>query len=67
LVARELELKGLVTVTLNMFHELGDYVLPPRMVKTDNDYGAPFGQPGDFEDQKRTLLTCLNLIKRETP
>lgn len=63
LLGRALELAGFVTVTLNMFHELGDIVAAPRTLMTNNDYGAPFDKPHKLNEQKDLLKSCFGMLE----
>lgn len=68
LIARILEEQGIPTVTLNMFPEVADYVIPPRTLQTKFVFGAPIGDPGNRELHRKVLESCLTLLeKAETP
>lgn len=45
-----------------MFKELGEYNQAPRLIFTENDFGAPFGQPMDSESQINLIKTCLSKL-----
>lgn len=65
LIARYLESNGIPTVTINMFEEVGIYNEPPRILFTKHDFGAPFGDIGDIDTQRQTLIECLKLLENE--
>lgn len=62
LIARHIEAAGIPTVTLNMFKEVGEVNQPPRIVYTENDFGAPFGQPHDDDNQLILLRECFTKL-----
>ncbi len=62
LIARELEKNGIATVTLNMFLELAEKVLPPRTVNVNFPFGAPFGDPDNKVLQLKVMRAALDML-----
>jgi len=62
LIARELEENGIATVTLNMFLELAEKVLPPRTVNVNFPFGAPFGDPDNKKLQLKVIKASLDML-----
>lgn len=60
LIARHLEANGISTVTLNMFKEVGELNQPPRILYTENEFGAPFGKPHDTVNQMKLVEACFD-------
>jgi D-proline reductase (dithiol) PrdB len=63
LVARALELAGILTITLAVVREVMESVRPPRVALYNGDIGSVSGQPGWPEHQRRILDEALRLIE----
>jgi len=50
-------------VTLSMFEDMVNQIIPPRTILTKFPFGAPFGDPGNIELQLKVIEECLELLK----
>ncbi|MEE8342061.1 MAG: hypothetical protein V3R52_08200 [Candidatus Neomarinimicrobiota bacterium] len=67
MIARSLELKGIRT-TLTSWNAKSIYsVLPPRATITALKRGITLGHPNDIDQQRRILLSTLNLLSQDAP
>lgn len=62
-MARVLEELGIPTVTINMFTEVVDTVIPPRTILTQFPFGAPLGFPRNKKMQLFLLREALGLLE----
>ena len=62
LLARELETRGLPTVTVTMLPELTRLVGAPRSLSVRFPFGAPCGEPSNRELHRGVLLEALELL-----
>ncbi len=63
LVARELESRGIATVSLMLLREVAEKVCPPRsLVVPEFGWGQPLGPPGDAALHRRVALEALEMI-----
>lgn len=67
LIARGLELNGVVTTLTSWNTEKIQATLPPRATLTQLPRGATLGNPGDAGQQRRVLAATLALLAREAP
>ena len=63
LIAAELELQGISTVTLLLLREVGEAVRPPRALFVPFPHGYPLGRPDDPPRQLAVLEAALRLLK----
>lgn len=63
LIARELEKNGIATVTVNMFREVAELIIPPRTINVNFPFGAPFGDPNNKELQLKVINEALNMLE----
>lgn len=63
LIARELESNGISTVTLNMYLEIAELVVPPRTVSVNFPFGAPFGDPNNKKLQLKVIRESLKVLE----
>ncbi|MBW2244965.1 MAG: hypothetical protein JRH01_23540 [Deltaproteobacteria bacterium] len=63
LVAREIEARGIPTVTLNMLWPLQRAIGMPRVAAIEHPFGRPFGDVGDRETQGSVLRAALSLFE----
>jgi hypothetical protein len=62
-MARVLEELGIPTVTISMFTEVVDTVIPPRTILTQFPFGAPFGFPRNKKMQLFILREAVGLLE----
>ena len=67
LLARALEMEGIVTVVVAWNGGRIRLVNPPRAVITRLVRGLVFGHPGDVEQQQRVLNAALSLLEQDAP
>ncbi|MFO7815513.1 MAG: hypothetical protein R6V14_07235 [Halanaerobiales bacterium] len=58
-----MESNGISTVTLNMYLEIAEMVVPPRTVSVNFPFGAPFGDPNNKELQLKVIRESLKMIE----
>lgn len=63
LIARELESNGVSTVTLNMYLELAELVVPPRTLSVNFPFGAPLGDPNNKKLQLKVIRESLKMLE----
>lgn len=63
LVARELERRGIATVTLSMLEEVTRKVKPPRTLLVPFGWGQPLGPPGEAELHRRVARAALAMLE----
>ena len=61
-VARELESRGIPTVTVSLIPELSEIVGAPRTLTVHFPFGAPCGNPGNPELHRAVLSEMLDLL-----
>lgn len=61
-VARELEERGIPTVTVSLIPELSEIAGAPRTLTVRFPFGAPCGNPGNGELHRSVLLEALELL-----
>ena len=67
LVARELESRGIATVSLMLLAEVAEKVCPPRsLVVPEFGWGQPLGPPGEAALHRRVALEALGMIWETT-
>lgn len=66
LVQRELESRGIATVTLSFIPDLTRAVGVPRLAGIAHPPGRPLGRPGDAEGQRAVLRAALVLLEQAT-
>ena len=59
LIQRELEEKGIRTISLMNLPNIGKIVRPPRIIQVNYSLGIIFGHAGDVETQKRILKKAI--------
>ncbi len=64
LVQAALESSGIVTASITVLPDLTRRLAPPRALVVDAGLGAPFGEAGNPEVQRRVLLQLLSLLTR---
>jgi hypothetical protein len=62
LIAREIEQRGIPTVSLSSAHSITAAVNPPRAVFVDFPLGRTAGKPGDRDLQRRIMLDALEAV-----
>jgi hypothetical protein len=61
-LARELESRGLPTVTVTPMPDGAEHLLTPRIVGVESPFGHAFGSVGDAASQRRVLETALTVL-----
>lgn len=68
LIARELEAKGLSTITITLMQGISSKVRPPRAVLVRFPLGRVTGATFDLETQKEVVKSALQALKEiQTP
>ena len=67
LVARALELSGIVTTLTSWNTSVTRLTMPPRAIFTRLARGATLGHPGDAAQQRRVLHATLALLAYDAP
>ena len=68
LIAREVEARGIPTVSLSSARSITESVFPPRAVFTDYPLGRTAGKPNDPESQDAIVRAAIeHLEQAETP
>jgi hypothetical protein len=67
LIARALELEGIVTTLTSWNKGRTRETAPPRALYTRLNRGATLGEPGDSAQQRRVIEATLNLLAQPAP
>ena len=62
LVAREIEARGIPTVTVSLQRRISEAIRPPRTLFLRWPFGHPFGEAESREQQLCVLLAALDLF-----
>ena len=62
-VARELESRGIPTVSISLIPELSEIIGAPRTLAVHFPFGAPCGDPGNGELHRAVLVEMLKLLE----
>jgi len=66
LVARELEERGIATVSLCLLEEVAEKVRPPRTLVVPFGWGQPLGAPGETDLHRRVARAALEMLYADT-
>ena len=61
-LARELESRGIPTVTVTPMPDGAEHLLTPRILGVEFPFGHAFGRPGDRGTQRRVLVAALTVL-----
>ncbi|MGH7641969.1 MAG: hypothetical protein ACRENX_02970, partial [Candidatus Dormibacteria bacterium] len=67
ILARVLEARGLVTVSVTGARDITELVRPPRAAFLDYPLGNSVGRPGENAEQREICLSVLTLADRDDP
>jgi hypothetical protein len=63
LIQREIESRGLVTVSISIVREYSEKIKPPRALFLRWPFGHPLGEPGNQEQQAAVLGKALRALR----
>jgi len=68
LIAREIEGRGIATISMSSAYSITAAVHPPRAVFLDYPLGHTAGRPGDADEQRRIMADTLDALESiDTP